>query len=1178
MLRARMTHLSIAGVFLFALWSPSTSRVAHAFHFPWDQGHDTFTPDFPDDPDNPPDEDNRGCDGDPVDLMSGNFFRVDRDFSIPGFGPRLDLARTYHSHDRGNGPFGFGWHSNLTIVAVEVTDGVTNAAIVRYGDGKRKIFLANGDGTFQSPPGTFQRLNRSPGGGLMLTDKDGTVTEFDAQGRLDQIVDRNGNVLALSYDGAGFISSATNVSGRTLSFTRGADGKIAEVSDPLGGTYEYSYNASGELVSVTDPEGGRTSYSYDSRHNLLSITDARGNTVVTNQFDAQDRVIRQTLPGGSFTFSYAAGRTEVTDPRGNRTTQLLNASGNPTSVTDPLGRVTVQSWDSNFNLTSVTDANGNITTTSYDALGNILQQTDALGDTTEFTYEPSFSLITSVTDSLQNVTRMSYDARGNRTAVTDALGNTISMTYDTRGLLTSVTDAVGSTTTFTYDAAGNLVSTTDPLGNARNLDYDALGNVVAATDSLGRMSHFTYDRLNRLTSFIDAMGGVSSYEYDANGNLTRIVDASGDVTAFEYDAKDRLVTVTDALGNRTRFFYDSNDNVSSTLTRNGQTISFIYDAANQLTRKTSAGQVTSYTYDAVGNLASVITPDSRLTYVYDALHRPVTVSTAGSPTQPAVDIHYSYDANGRRLSAAEPTRTRTFTYDSLGRLNGVSGAAAGTIGFSYNAANSRTALTMPNGVSTMYAYDATGRLLSLVNQVVGSPSPVSAFTYTYNGLGDRTSLAQERSALSVTTFLSYTYDALDRLIQATGPLPSDPFESFQYDDMGNRLLREGQIVPSSFDGANRLLTDESFSYNYDNNGNLIRKTQVSSGDVTTFSYDAEDHLVGINLPDGTAISYRYDGLGRRVQKNVDGRVTSYVYDEEDVVLEYDGSGNLVARYTHGPGFDEPLVMERDVNGNRVLEGSERFYYSTDGLGSVAELTDSSGTVVQAYAYDAFGRIVDQVGSLTNPYTYTARELDPESGLLFFRTRYLDPSLGRFIQEDPIGFRGDDFNLYTYALNNPINLRDSLGLWAGVDDVFTGPVDEIIVVGILATAAMLGIEPAQRALNALVESLTTLMAQTGAQKGVGSNVGNIAQHLANLLGETVGGIPPNEPKDPRNFEHWKKEIRNFIENIKKSNYTPKQLLRELEKAGWTKEQIAEILKKLAENGFDDLFPPGQCPIP
>ncbi len=175
-----------------------------------------------------------------------------------------------------------------------------------------------------------------------------------------------------------------------------------------------------------------------------------------------------------------------------------------------------------------------------------------------------------------------------------------------------------------------------------------------------------------------------------------------------------------------------------------------------------------------------------------------------------------------------------------------------------------------------------------------------------------------------------------------------------------------------------------------------------------------------------------DGLGLRLQKTVtpaggSPATTRYIYDQEDIVLEFDGTNKLLARYTHGPGIDDPMMMERDVNGNGAFESSERYVYHADGLGSVTEITDPNGITVVSYLYDSFGKLMQGGTGLLNPYTYTAREYDSESGLMHYRARTYDPRIGRFLQEDPVGLAGGDINFYAYAKNNPVNYTDPYGL-------------------------------------------------------------------------------------------------------------------------------------------------------
>jgi RHS repeat-associated protein len=149
-----------------------------------------------------------------------------------------------------------------------------------------------------------------------------------------------------------------------------------------------------------------------------------------------------------------------------------------------------------------------------------------------------------------------------------------------------------------------------------------------------------------------------------------------------------------------------------------------------------------------------------------------------------------------------------------------------------------------------------------------------------------------------------------------------------------------------------------------------------------------------------------------------GQTKRCIYDGEDILLEYDGANVLQSRYTHGPGIDEPIA---------VTKAGSTFFYHQDGLGTVTDLTDSAGGTAKSYSYDAYGNLVDQTGTVEQPYTYTGRELDAETGLYYYRKRYYDATTGRFLQKDPIGFTSGDVNLYKYTKGNPANGTDPFGL-------------------------------------------------------------------------------------------------------------------------------------------------------
>ncbi len=263
---------------------------------------------------------------------------------------------------------------------------------------------------------------------------------------------------------------------------------------------------------------------------------------------------------------------------------------------------------------------------------------------------------------------------------------------------------------------------------------------------------------------------------------------------------------------------------------------------------------------------------------------------------------------------------------------------------------------------------------------------------------------------------THTYDVLQRL-KAGGTATNA--ETYEYDLVGNRTT---SFLSSSHnhDDLNRLTEDDQFTYTYDANGNLETKTdKTNPTEVTTYHWDAQDQLIQIDRPDSTTVTYKYDGLGRRIEKDVAGSVTRYVYDGEDILLEYDGTNTFLARYSHGDQVDQPLILQK--------AGVGHFYYHSNHQGSITHLTDGSGGVANSYIYDSYGRRSNVIESVIQPYSYTGREYDGETGLYYYRARYYDAHIGRFLSEDPIGFDAGDQNLYRYVFNNPVNLTDPSGM-------------------------------------------------------------------------------------------------------------------------------------------------------
>ena len=461
------------------------------------------------------------------------------------------------------------------------------------------------------------------------------------------------------------------------------------------------------------------------------------------------------------------------------------------------------------------------------------------------------------------------------------------------------------------------------------------------------------------------------------------------------------------MGQSAAFAYDSRDNLASVTDPKGQLLTSSYDDVSRLIQVATPDNTLDFAYDPAGNLTAAGDDDSDLAFTYDDLNRLSTAATQAGGLQPLVTLTNSYNALSERVTLADSLGgSQAYAYDAASRLTQLTTPASVTVDLAYDPAGRLTSITRPNGVDTAATYDPMGRLQSLTH---GAPL-VASFTYGYDAASNITAIAE----LGQTR--NFVYDALERVI--AGGIDGLT-ESYSYDALGNRIsshLSASHVT----DAANRLLEDDDFTYSYDANGILTTKTAKSGGAVTTYTYNAQDELTRIDLPGGSIALYAYDALGRRIQKDVDGSVTAYLYDGEDILLEFDTAGTLAARYGHGDRTDQPLVLER---------GGQSYHYHSDHLGSIRKLTSSTGAVVNSTDYDAYGNRETVTETVANPYGYTGREYDPESGLYYYRARYYDPKTGRFLSEDPIGFQAADANFYRYVLNNPVNLTDPGGLVA-----------------------------------------------------------------------------------------------------------------------------------------------------
>jgi RHS repeat-associated protein len=1000
-----------------------------------------------------------------VNTANGNLYLAEeKDISIKARGFDIEIIRSYNSHNSGkHGPFGFGWTFNYNIYLVKNDDG---SVTFFDEDGSVYTFSPAGGNNYTAPPGKHSKLTKNPDGSFTLWFTDGSKYNFGSNGEINNITDKNDNHLNFEYSLLGRLTRISDDSGLYLNLNYNLRGRISSVSDTLGREIRYEYNVN-DLTKVTDAMGNSLLYFYYDNHKIRSMVDEMDNTLLFSYgtvsgvdrvseikgtvYDRQTGLYSNSITFYSFEYDTINKLVDVIDSNGRTISVRYNEAGNPIKITDLLGNTISINWKNHTQI-GITDKNGNTFLYEYDAYGNLIDSTDHMGYsryyrwTTINTDDKYISLLSNITNKKGYTTEYEYDRQGNLILVTDAHGNATTRAYDAFGYVTLLTERGGTQTVYFHDSHGNLINAADSTGNGTKFSYDLAGRLLSITDANNHSIEYEYNSNNNLIKIIENDQIETEYDYDALGKLVSVNDANGMQTEYKrykgkteiieplntrtthyYDYNGNLITVTNARGYNTSLEHDALGRVTAAYDNHGNIERFSYDALGNLIRYTDMNDtITTYAYDSLSRLIHVKYPssdnifynwtetgkiisqqnrDSKITYQYDALDRLVSVLFDYGAFNRTISYHYGADDNPIAMMDPEGNITR-YEYDELNRLVRIVDPSAGDIAFEYDEGSRRTVITYPNNASISYSYDRTDRISNIVN-LKSNGEVISNYSYTYDTLGNRLSVNESGD------ITSYSYDALCQLIQAT--YPNADVARYGYDKNGNRLTMVNRTTSISYtyDADDRLLSDGTADYSYDANGNLIRKTDGS--DITTYVYGDENRLIKAVLPDGTDAAYRYFPNGFRMSKTVDSNTTYYFYDREDILMELDANGIKLARYTHGQGIDDPLAIVRD---------GVRGYYLRDALGSVTSIINTDEKLLAEYQYDAYGVIKKITENLENPYTFTGREYDVETGLYYYRARYYSPEIGRFTTRDPIPTL--ELSPYVYVENNPVNYIDPSG--------------------------------------------------------------------------------------------------------------------------------------------------------
>jgi RHS repeat-associated protein len=951
-------------------------------------------------------------------------------------------------------------------------------------------------------------------GGILTEEIDplgyGVRSEYDANGR-------------------GFRVAKSDALGRTTRFENDSNGHLTKETFADGRNRRWEYDGKGRLLAQIDELGHKTTRTYDSLGRLVKeqYPDASANEVVYNDETRMEAIKARNGAATTKVFDSRGMLTKVVDALGHTKKYTYDEFDRVAGVTDPLGREIKLTRDKAGRVIKRSYVDGTTVSATYNDFGQLTKQTDAAGASRTFAYD-DFGRLTSAFDPLGQQSRLEYGSLGQGgplqgpVRVTDGAGRSLGVTYDAKGHVVARTMGAGTneaaTVRYKYDAANHLTQRTDGGANStqfyyddrghrtkvvdalnqqvRNYTFDAAGHKTSTTNAAGEVSKWTYDSMGRVLTVTNAEGAVVRRQYDAAGRLAATVDGNGNTHRYEYDTMGRPIALIYPDGSRETKTYNAIGKLATETSRAGVTRTYTYDARNReiLSEWNDAGRSRLVkAYDSAGRMILEDNGVSKITYAYDIAGRLVSetqdlgsVATGGRQDAAPRTVKYLYDPSGRRTAMTYPDGTTVrYTYNARGGLQSVigDGGLPPIVSYRYDNAGNVTDIERENETETSLDYDVLNRVVGIVDENPRGRR-LAEEDYEYNAADQRVSTTHafgngNGEDEDEVTRDTYYYDKNNAVIGADYQAPVEArgrvgkpaaTERFSYDAVGNRLtaIRNGKITSYGVNSLNEYVRVGSQPTAYDAAGNMTRL------DDWTYEYDALNRM--IKATDGhTVARFYYDAKNRCVARSYNGDLTLNYYDGWNLIQECDGNGKTVARNFFGRRVDEVVL---------VVNKSGIFYPHHDVLGNVTFLTDERGRLVERYVYGVAGEVtvVDGQGQRTpvfesdgrgpkprsrvgNRWMYTGREWLAEIGLYDYRNRVYAPTLGRFMQNDPIRFSGRDLNLYRYVDNAFVKHTDPMGEQITAGGLFTlageielfggGPADipADIVAGVVLIAAV-----------------------------------------------------------------------------------------------------------------------------
>ena len=514
------------------------------------------------------------------------------------------------------------------------------------------------------------------------------------------------------------------------------------------------------------------------------------------------------------------------------------------------------------------------------------------------------------------------------------------------------------------------------------------------------------------------------YEYTPAGQISRTIDGNGNAVQYRYNSLGKISERIDQLGFTETFRYDEEGNLSLHIDRDGRQLQRacnvfgqpVYEKASDAEGKHT--NISTWHYDSLGRVTRAVCDGKSYEYIYDAYGNLKEKRSNGKRL-----VSYTHDRAGQITEIRDPAGVSTrYEYDILGRRSRVYNNDGLEVRYGYDALNRIRHIRYGNGVETAYTYDGDGNIRTLETRA--GENVLLSFAYQYDGNGNRTAKTGMQAGVTlggvtseITTGnnaldLSYAYDVRGQLLEERRNGAS---VCYAYDKAGNRIRKtdvQGEIR-YLYNEKNQLTAEESPAdrkqFSYDRQGGIIEEKNAAG--IRLFSYNSRRQQTRVETETGSVQENRYDAEGLRFELLENGRRTSFVYHDGELLQE-EGREEQGTSYHLGAGMEA------------FRRGQELSYYHRDEQLSTVFVTDGQGEIRNSYQYDAFGIPLETTEQLNNRIRYTGQQYDDVTGQYYLRARYYNPVAGRFMQEDV--YQGDGLNLYAYCGNNPVMYDDPSG--------------------------------------------------------------------------------------------------------------------------------------------------------